>query len=498
MDKKIILQKLSFGERIAEQEANALNKYFVETDQWTRILSGAVDVIYGPKGSGKSAIHALLLARENELFERGVLVVAAENPKGAPAFQDLKIDPPASEHEFVSLWKAYLLSLLGSTFRSFDLRSDAAKKVIAYLEEARLLPRESTLSGVLKSAYDHVRSLAKLESVEGGLKLDPHSGLPTGVTGKLTLREPGRDLRDKGFVSLDSLLALVDEALRAAKLKLWFLLDRLDVAFADSPQLEHNALRALFKVYLDCQRCEHLSLKIFLRSDIWRRITNSGFREASHIVKTVTISWSKDTLLNLIVRRALSNPVVQELYGVREKEVLADLLQQRNLFYQIFPPQVDIGEKRPNTFDWILSRTSDATTDVPAPRELIHLLNASRDAEIKRLEIGKIQSEEKSLISGAAIKDAMPEVSNIRYEQTLLAEHPELRKELEGLRGKKTDHTIETLGETWRTSPEEALAKANMLVEVGFFSREGTGPEARYWVPFLYRSALELIQGAAD
>src|SRR5258708_7544698 len=112
-DKKAILQKLTFGERIAEQEASNLNKYFVQTDQWTRIFSGAVDVIYGPKGSGKSALYALLLSREGELFDRGVIVVAAENPKGAPAFQDLKINPPASEHEFIGLWKTYLLSLLG-------------------------------------------------------------------------------------------------------------------------------------------------------------------------------------------------------------------------------------------------------------------------------------------------------------------------------------------------------------------------------------------------
>ena len=202
MDKRSTLQKLSFGERIAEQEAAALNRYFVETNQWTRILSGEVDVIYGPKGSGKSAIYALLLAREGELFDRGVMVVAAENPKGAPAFQDLKVDPPASEPEFIGLWKTYLLSLLGTALRSYDVKSDSATTVVAYLEEARLLPREATLSGRLKAAYDYVRTLIKVESIEGGLKLDSITGLPTGVIGKLTLREPGHDLRSKGFVSV--------------------------------------------------------------------------------------------------------------------------------------------------------------------------------------------------------------------------------------------------------------------------------------------------------
>lgn len=496
MDKRSILQKISFGERIAEQESTALNRYFVETNQWTRILSGEVDVIYGPKGSGKSAIYALLTTKESELFDRGILIVAAENPKGAPAFQDLKVNPPASEFEFTGLWKTYLLSLLGAAFRSYEIKSAEAQKVISYLEEARLLPHEASLAGRLKAAYDYVRSLMRFEAIEGGLKIDPHSGLPTGVTGKLTLREPSAELRAKGFISLDSLLVAADKSLKEAKLQVWFLLDRLDVAFADSPELEHNALRALFKVYLDCQQLENISLKVFLRSDIWRRITQSGFREASHIVKTATISWNKDTLLNLVMRRALSNPALIDAYKVVPSDVLADLDRQRDLFYDVFPAQVDVGEKRPNTLDWMLTRTADSTSEVPAPRELIHLLNEARDAEIKRLEIGKGEAADDALISGAAIKDAMPAVSRTRYEQTLLAEYPELKKELELLRGKKTDYTVPNLASIWKLSEEKALEKAALLSEIGFFSRERSEGGDRFWVPFIYRGALELSQGA--
>jgi ABC-type lipoprotein export system ATPase subunit len=34
-------------------------QYFVETDQWKRLLRGEVDIVYGPKGSGKSALLAV-------------------------------------------------------------------------------------------------------------------------------------------------------------------------------------------------------------------------------------------------------------------------------------------------------------------------------------------------------------------------------------------------------------------------------------------------------
>ncbi len=37
-----------------------------------------------------------------------------------------------------------------------------------------------------------------------------------------------------------------------------------------------------------------------------------------------------------------------------------------------------------------------------------------------------------------------------------------------------------------------------MLVEVGFFERRGSRDIPDYWIPFLYREALELTQGAAE
>jgi hypothetical protein len=89
VDKKSLLKQLSFGARVAEDESDELAGYFVETDQWRRIIAGDVDVIYGPKGSGKSAIYSLMNSREDDLFDKRILIVAAENPRGATAFRDL-------------------------------------------------------------------------------------------------------------------------------------------------------------------------------------------------------------------------------------------------------------------------------------------------------------------------------------------------------------------------------------------------------------------------
>jgi hypothetical protein len=499
VDKRAILHDLSFGARIAEEEGRELTTYFVETDHWRRIYAGETDVIYGAKGAGKSAVYALLMEKQGDLFDQGIIAIGAENPRGTPAFRELVVDPPATEHEFTNLWKLYILSLLAEAVRDYGLATNDAKAVIAQLENAGLLPRDSSLAGRVKAALAYARSIIRFESLQGEVKLDPVTGTPTGVTGKITLRDPGAGLRAKGWVSADELLSVVNKVLGAARLKVWILFDRLDVAFAEQQDLEQNALRALFKVYLDLAALENMKLKIFIRTDIWQRITQAGFREGSHITRHVTIEWDEPSLLNLIVRRIVRTNAVNEAYGVKATTVLADIKSQRDLFYRIFPGQVDPGAKRRETFNWTLSRTADGLNrEVPAPRELIHLFAEAKNQQLQKMSTGEDQPEGQNLVSATAIKDALPEVSRVRFEQTLLAEYPEYAKLLRRLEGEHTQQTPDSLAKLWQMDLKDAMDKANALSEIGFFSAGGSKEAPLYWVPFLYRSALKMVQGTAE
>jgi hypothetical protein len=71
MDVVEVLRNPNIGRRVAEEEKDQLAAYFVETDQWRRIYSGDVDIVYGAKGSGKSAIYSILLDRQSDLFDSG-------------------------------------------------------------------------------------------------------------------------------------------------------------------------------------------------------------------------------------------------------------------------------------------------------------------------------------------------------------------------------------------------------------------------------------------
>jgi hypothetical protein len=241
---------------------------------------------------------------------------------------------------------------------------------------------------------------------------------------------------------------------------------------------------------------EAIRLKIFLRSDIWAAITRAGFREASHITRGVNIEWTNASLLNVIVRRLLQNTVLTDEYGVDSAAVLRDAVEQRKFFDRLVPDQIDSG-RNPKTFEWMLGRAADGTGRA-APRELIHLLDETRTGQIAALERGEPEPENGMLFSRQAFRDALPEVSKIRLNQTLYAEYPNLREHLEALAQEKTQHTPAALAQIWGESEANARRIADELVEIGFFERRGTKPEPVYWVPFLYRPALAMVQGSAD
>lgn len=453
IDKHEILRSVSFGQRVAEEETDVLATYFVETDQWVRLFRGELDVIYGPKGAGKSALYSLLLAKSGELFDRNIVLVAGENPRGATAFRNLATDPPVSEREFVGLWKLYIASLLQSALTEYDIRNEPAQQLEEALKREGLIKGSLTLAGLLQTVSSYIRRALRPESIEGTVNVDPVTQLPRGFTGKITFSEPAGTDADPQLRSVDRLLELGNEALSRARIHAWVLLDRLDVAFADNSELESNALRALFRVYLDLGALSNVTLKIFLRTDIWDRITKEGFREASHITRHVTIKWNRNSLLNLVVRRSVHNKSIREAFGTPEDLPRQSVEEQEKFFYRMCPDQVDVGSNKPNTFDWLLSRTRDGT-GLNAPRELIHFLNSLREVQVKRFEIGEAEPEGEQLFARPSFKEALPEVSKVRLEQTLYAEYPDLKECLERLREAKTLHTPSTLATIWGCRPK--------------------------------------------
>ncbi len=230
---------------------------------------------------------------------------------------------------------------------------------------------------------------------------------------------------------------------------------------------------------------------------IWNRITEGGFREASHIVKDAELKWDKPSLLNLIIRRLLSNGVLTRQFDINRVEVLKDFPAQEKTFYQFFLEQIDQGSKKPSTLDWVLSRTTDASGRT-APREVIHLLSSIRETEIRRLERGESPAPGSHLFERSTFKQALPAVSQARLVQNLYAEYPDVVPFVQALANEKTEQTVESLAAAWSSDVSSVIEKAEKLVDLGFFEKRGSREQPTFWIPFLFRDALHLVQGLAE
>lgn len=496
-DKRLMLQKLSFGGRTAEEEAGKLADYFVETEQWRQVWDDEVDVVFAPKGGGKSAIYSMLVSRENQLFDQNIILIPAENPTGTTAFEGISNSEHISEDNFKKIWSLYFLALLVEELEDFDVASDrltAARSALASIGLVSPVKKKQSLLVKIKEALE---KFFTPESFEAGLSVDPMTGGPTGFNAKITFNEPSTAQSQQGVISVDDLLEDINSVLDDEGLTAWLILDRLDVAFAASPELEGNALRALFRSYKLIEPHANIRLKIFLRSDIWADITAGGFRETSHITRDLEIKWNRASLLRLITQRMMQSEELQRSLGPSAEGVSESSVLQKSVFDTVFPRQVDEGSKRPETFDWAISRCEDGKK-IAAPRELIHMFSSARDSQMERLDNGQANIPDDSLFEPQAFKDAYPVVSETRLQKTIYPEYPWLRGWLEDLRGQKTLQDEISLAEIWGVDLAEAGERIDRLAKVGFFEVRGPIAARVYWVPFLYRPALEMIQGAAD
>ncbi|NOZ46370.1 MAG: hypothetical protein GXO79_06270 [Chlorobi bacterium] len=483
MNKIELLKKINVGERVAEQETKGLNTYFLETYLWEQVLDNSIDIVFGNKGSGKSAIYNHLSNYSYDLMGANIILALAENPRGAIAFKDLNTTPPTEEAEFKNIWRLYFVMIISQKLQEFNYKDKYINIVIEKLQESNLLPRRYGFTAMLKMVRDYI----KIKSIEPNISLNDTTGGITGAGLKITLGEPNVGLIDKGFVSIDYLLECLNNSLTENGDKIWVAIDRLDAVFQENFQLEANALKTLFQVYIDFMKFDNIRLLIFFRDDIWNRIIDSGFRESSHITRKEKINWDENSLFHLIMSRFIKNKELLEYFDI-DKINLESKEQKIELFYKIFPKKINSNSIF--SFRWIISRIEDANHNT-SPRELIHLINTAIKKEIKTLsEENKDESE--YLISEISLLKALKEVSKTKLD-TILAEYPNLQRFIYRLKKKKIRSKSEDLKIYWECSKKEVKIIAGNLVKIGIIRNENEFNEEKeplYYIPMLYRPAL--------
>lgn len=286
MQAKELLKKLDVGNSVAEYDKE-LERYFLETDVYDALEAATIDIVAGDKGTGKTALYTMLTKRFSESSDIGhPKVIAAFNPQGSPIFQKLIDFSVQKEEKYINIWKTYFFSLCGNWILSEHKNNSDELNTLDKLLSGMGL--RVTIASNPESAFKRI--LARFENL---LNWDAaEMELEMGVDGTIRIK-PRVELkeREKGYksqtVDIDGALRHLDKCLLSIDKAIWIALDRLDEAFQGNFEVELPALRGLFRSFLDMQEMKAIKLKLFVRRDLFRRITQGQFVNLTHIKRLI-------------------------------------------------------------------------------------------------------------------------------------------------------------------------------------------------------------------
>lgn len=484
-----ILQLLDLGNSVAEHDA-ALEKYFIETETMRMFVKDMKDIVAGDKGTGKTALYRIIIGRYTTMPElKAVEVVSGFNPAGNPVFQQLAQGEVLEEGQYITIWKAYVLALVGNWILTLNdgVFTDSMFELDKMLREIGLRSADDSPSTIFPLLMNLFRRLANPRSAELTMSVSPQ-GLPI-VAPKVEF-DQATEPTPQRLIPHDEALGLLNKVLEEVDLSIWVVLDRLDEAFIGFPKAEILALRALFRTYLDLLAFPRIRLKLFVRKDLFRRIVGGGFVNLTHVnARKVEIEWDEEDLRHLLGKRIESNEDFIAAVGARERPV-------DELFDVLFPPKVDAAEKKPTTWNWMMARIRDGN-GVRPPRNLIDLANKAREVQLRkeqRSDRDYVPGE--PLIEPESIKRGLAALSDERVNDTLLAEAgDEYAALIERFRGGKAEQNDTTIAAVLGMANGPTRDAIKGLMELGFL--EHIASSSSYKVPMLYRAGLGITQGKA-
>lgn len=361
------LRGLRLGEDVAENEADRLSDYFVETAGYYDVLEKRTTIFVGRKGTGKTA--NLLRAADELANDRRNLVVVIK-----PSGYEVEAVVRLLSRELPSDIATYLIEGLWQ----YLLETEIA---LAALEEARTRPAgvsggtpEWNLQRLIdKSGFDKSEFAVRLESLVKQL-----SELILDVDDVTAARHEIMDaLHTETLGGLRrALVPVLQERERVC-----VLIDNLDRAWDRSSDI--NRLSSLFlgllvaigRLETDFRKAgirAGASLAVFLRTDIFHHV-KSVAREPDKL-RVSELRWEESELLARLIESRYAS--------TREGVVGTDL------WARFAPTTRDVETRR-----YILSRI------LPRPRDLIHFCNA---AIVSAVNSGNAEITEEDVLKAEA------------------------------------------------------------------------------------------------
>ena len=294
------LESLDIGASSAENESASLSEYFVQTDAFTRALSGQVRLVVGRKGVGKTATFLQLKERMRRGIRNLVLDLKPDGYKLIKLRESVLdlMQTGTFEHTITAFWEYLLLLEIGFGL----LEADAQ----IYARDMRLVEPYRSLEQELKevgfgSTCDFSDRLAELidRIVESFEKTRPQSGQVSMANPEVTALIHGRDIQ--------RLRSKIQDYLRN-KESVWILFDNLDKGWPTrglsdgDVRIISTLVEATRKIERELQNSKlDVHSLIFLRNDVYELLVDATPDRGKE--KRILLDWYEPELLKELVRK---------------------------------------------------------------------------------------------------------------------------------------------------------------------------------------------------
>ncbi|MHC5937461.1 MinD/ParA family ATP-binding protein [Nostoc sp.] len=471
-----IIESLQFPEVNAADQRQDLNLLFQRTTDFERFLDDTTCLIRGRKGTGKTALYWLFLQHKSVAqklahgrLDNTIFLSAhgrfQESRPSRDEFQIIYQHLQQNSGTWEALWRAYLL-----------LR--------CHQENLFTFPKGK------KGA-----KFSELKKIINNLPIERWQ---SECTQALLLLSTNSDLR---LIVKDAIDILLNEEAKNNSQKLWFLYDDLDEDFPEVGGVRQQALTGLFQLVQSCDanRLTEIRFKIFLREDIWNRLS---FDNKSHFTgRDIILQWTRIDFLRLALRQAIQSedfknlvdrisPVAFESIDQATEEAIDKALEI------LWGSRRGGGNRAKNVSRWVYERLTDSS-GTTFPRSLSILLKGAKEQELtyKGQSSSKLRTDR--LLQGKSLEFGLKKASEKRCEE-IKEEYPDLTKFFDSLKGKLAFLSKEQLQTVWQESAHDIAdfeEFASFLSEIGII--EWREKEKRYKVADIYVYGFEMDRRGA-
>ena len=444
-----IIENLQFPEVNAAEQTQDLSLLFQRTTDFERFLDDTTCLIRGRKGTGKTALYWLFLQHKSVAqklahgrLDNTVFLSAhgkfQESRPSRDEFQDIHKTLQQDGGTWEAFWRAYLLL---RCYQQDLFKFPQGKKGAKFSE--------------LKTTINNVpRERWQSESTQALLQLSTNSKLRPIVK--------------------DAVSILLNDETRNNSQKLWFLYDDLDEDFPEAGEVRQQALTGLFQLVQSCDanRLTEIRFKIFLREDIWNRLS---FDNKSHFTgRYIILQWTRIDFLRLALRQAIQSSDFKNLVD-RISPVAVESIDQAN--EDAIDKALEIlwgsrrrgGNKSKKVSRWVYERLTDSS-GTTFPRSLSILLTEAKEQELTYKGQSSSKFRADRLLQGTSLELGLKKASEKRCEE-IKEEYPNLINFFELLNGKSALLEKEQLQEIWQNSAVSMIENfeefASFLGEIG-------------------------------